>query len=186
MTRMTRMSDHDRIEVRPAMAGELDRIGEITVAAYRADHQWLLSVDHGYIDELADAATRAREAELLVAVDSADRPVGTVTVVRPGTPQAEVSRPGELEFRMLAVDPPARGRGVGKLLTAAVLDRARDTGASRVVLCTLPDNEPAQQLYRRLGFRRIPERDWRATEELTLIAYGIEVGADVDAGAGGR
>ena len=54
----------------------------------------------------------------------------------------------------IVVDPASRGRGVGRLLLAAVLDFLRSHDAPRVVLSTAEQNEPAQRLFASMGFRR--------------------------------
>lgn len=155
--------------VRAAWPEELPSIGALTVAAYQADG--LLDADPEYGHELSDAARRAEHAELLVAVDADGELLGSVTVVRPGSAFAEISRDGELEFRMLSTTPAARGRGIGEALTRAVLDRARELGARRVVLCSLDAMEAAHRLYARLGFTRLPERDWQPVPGLWLRAF---------------
>ena len=67
------------IVVRPAREDEWTAAGAITVAAYQADRH-IDSHTGGYADTLVDARTRAREAELLVAVDAENTVLGTVTV----------------------------------------------------------------------------------------------------------
>ena len=161
------------VTVRPARYDEIGQAGALTVAAYLADGY--IQAHDGYGAVLADAGSRARDAELLVAVDTSDRVVGTVTVTEPGTPYAEVSVPGELEFRMLGVDPAARGRGIGELLIRKVLNRARRRGDRRVVLCSAEAMHVAHRLYRRLGFSRLPERDWPSTPGVQLLAFGLEL-----------
>ena len=47
-----------------------------------------------------------------------------------------------------------RRRGVGRLLLEATLRDLRSAGAPRVVLSDRRENEPAQRLFARLGFRR--------------------------------
>jgi ribosomal protein S18 acetylase RimI-like enzyme len=122
--------------------GELAAVGELTVAAYRADG-YLRGDDDFYVTHLRAAADRARQATLVVAVDeSSSQVLGTVTYCRAGTPWAEVCEPGEAEFRMLAVDPAARGRGVGRRLTEWCIDRARADGASALVLSSLTVMRP--------------------------------------------
>lgn len=149
-------------------------VGQLTVWAYR--HDGHVGTDGGgYAATLADTESRHRMAEVLVAVDGAGEVLGTVTVVPPGTPFAEISRPDELEFRMLAVAPPARRRGVGELLVRAVLDRARDRGVCRVVLCSSVGMASAHRLYERLGFLRLPERDWRPVATVHLVAYARDL-----------
>ena len=166
------MSD---LVIRTARADELEAVGDLTLRAYVADGYFVEGVARPYQAHLADARSRAEQAELLVAVDSDDVLLGTVTIALPGTPYAEVSREGELEFRMLAVDPLARNRGVGGALIQAVLDRARERGFSRVVLCTQDTMLGVRGIYERLGFQRIPERDWDPLPDVNLVAYGLEL-----------
>lgn len=161
------------IEVRAARAGELTAVGELTVQAYLADGA--MSAGDTYTEQLRDAAGRARHADLLVAVGGDGRLLGTVTVCEPGTPWAEVSRPGEVEFRMLAVASDARGRGVGELLTRAVLDQAAERGAHRVVLCSSGYMHVAHRLYARLGFTRMPARDWQPSPNVRLWAFALDL-----------
>ncbi|PRY42799.1 GNAT family N-acetyltransferase [Umezawaea tangerina] len=160
--------------VRAAHEHEWEAAGKITVAAYLADG-YIDNHAGGYADQLGDGAARAREAELLVAVDVEDSLLGTVTVVRPGTRWSEVSKPGELEFRMLAVDSAARGRGVGEALVRAVITRARELGVGRVVMSSSEVMSSAHRLYGRLGFQRIPERDWQPVPELKLLAFAFSL-----------
>ncbi|MEM9042107.1 MAG: GNAT family N-acetyltransferase [Actinomycetota bacterium] len=52
----------------------------------------------------------------------------------------------------VVVDDAARGRGVGRLLNEAALDRARSRGAKNVSLTSRPSREAANRLYQRIGF----------------------------------
>lgn len=158
------------LTVRRARPDELDRVGRLTVEAYVADGY--ANPAGSYAAVLVDAARRARDAELLVAVDRDGTLLGTVTVCPPGSPMVELSRPGELEFRMLAVALDARRRGVGEALVNAVLRRATEIGARRVVLCSAEEMRVAHRLYARLGFIRLPERDWQPVPGVTLLAFG--------------
>ena len=51
------------------------------------------------------------------------------------------------------VDEHARGQGVGEQLVREALGRLTEKGAPRVVLMTALQNEAAQRLFKRLGFR---------------------------------
>jgi ribosomal protein S18 acetylase RimI-like enzyme len=76
---------------------------------------------------------------------------------------------------MLAVDPSARGSGVGEALVHACLDRAGVAGDQRLVLSTLDRMTAAARLYARLGFRADPVRDWSPVVGVLLRAYGRPV-----------
>jgi GNAT superfamily N-acetyltransferase len=156
--------------IRAALPAELARVGELTVAAYAADGY--LDGTEDYSDELRDAARRAELATLLVAVDEpSGQLLGTATFCLAGTPYAEVSRPGEAEFRMLAVAEEARGQGVGAALVRSCIVRARGDGSTALALCSLKEMTPAHRIYQRMGFVRAPERDWEPLPGLTLVAF---------------
>jgi ribosomal protein S18 acetylase RimI-like enzyme len=54
----------------------------------------------------------------------------------------------------IVVDPAQRGQGVGGMLLTATLAALEARGAPRVVLSTAEQNEVAQRLFARMGFRR--------------------------------
>ena len=59
---------------------------------------------------------------------------------------------GEAELIAMWVAPEARGRGVGAALVRAVVDQAREAGATRVLLDVVQENESAVALYSTCGF----------------------------------
>jgi ribosomal protein S18 acetylase RimI-like enzyme len=54
----------------------------------------------------------------------------------------------------IVVEPAHRGQGIGKQLLDATIKALADKGAPRVLLSTAEQNEPAQRLFERAGFRR--------------------------------
>lgn len=160
------------VTVRRASAEEVPLAGELTYQAYLDGG--FTTADDPYAAHLADAAPRFGGAELLVAVDADGSVLGTVTVAPPGSSMINLAGPDELEFRMLAVSPAARGRGVGEALVRAVLDRAGELGLPAVVLSSQPDMAAAHRLYRRFGFRRTPDRDWSPVPGETLVTFRLE------------
>jgi ribosomal protein S18 acetylase RimI-like enzyme len=162
------------IVVRAAAPADFAAVGRLSVTAYRADGQ--LTPGSRYEDALADAAHRATEGELLVAEDeTTGQVVGAVLFVVAGSRYAELAGPGEAEFRMLAVDPAAQGRGVGEALVRACLDRARRLGCRAVVICTRDRAAAARRLYTRLGFVRTPGRDWSPLPDVDLLALRLDL-----------
>lgn len=163
--------------VRTALVDELDAVGRLTVRAYA---RYVPSTSP-YNRRLADAADRAANASLLVAVGEASPELlGTATLVLGDGPYAELAGPGEAELRMLAVDPAARRRGVGAALVQAVLDRASAGGARHVLLSTMPAMHDAQRLYRRFGFNRAPDLDHRPVPGVELLAFTLELSPPPD------
>ncbi|WP_330264532.1 GNAT family N-acetyltransferase [Streptomyces griseorubiginosus] len=163
------------IVIRPADPTDYAPLGEITARAYLNDG--LLAFgdeDDWYLTELKDVAKRAAHAEVLVAVSGSEL-LGGVTYVPDGGPLSEIARPGEAEIRMLAVAHEARGRGVGRALVQACIDRASAAGTD-LVLCTQPTMHTAHRIYEGLGFTRAPERDWHPVPEspdFTLLTYEL-------------
>lgn len=163
-------------EIRIARPEEYDAVAELTARVYLDDH--LVPADSPYVAELRDVASRAKETDVMVAVDSGTGQVlGSVAFVLPGSVYAELAGEREAEFRMLVVDRPARGRGVGGALVRACVTRARAVGATTLRLSTQHNMTAAHRLYERLDFRRTPERDWSPLPGVTLLAYALDLGA---------
>ena len=162
-----------RLEIRPARPEELEAAGQVVVRAYQADGYQV----GGYARTLADAADRARDAEVAVAVD-AGMVVGSVTFALAGSRWAELARPGEAEFRMLGVDPDHRGRGVGRALVECCLDLARRSGSTALVLCSMAEMTTAHRLYDLLGFERRPDLDWEPEPGTLLLGFHRRLTAD--------
>ena len=159
------------MEIRRAAADDLEAVGRLTVAAYAPYLD--ATPDTGYVDHLRDAARRDREAELWVAVDGDDVVLGSVTSCPEGSPWRELSEPGEGEFRMLAVDPAAQGRGVGRALVEHVVAAFRADGSRGVVLCSMGSMTSAHRVYERVGFTRAPELDWSPVSGVDLVAFHL-------------
>ena len=155
------------MEVRRIRPSEHAAAGEVCVAAYEP---YLLGAEDLYRERLRDVARRDAEAEVWVAV-AEDRLLGCVTHCPPGSAWREVAREAEGEFRMLAVHPRARGRGVGTTLSRLCEDLARAHGASAMVLSSLAEMAGAHRIYARLGYVRDEGRDWSPAPGVHLLAF---------------
>jgi GNAT superfamily N-acetyltransferase len=159
-------------------------LGDLTVRAYQALPGHALSP--GYAAVLADVAGRARQAEVLVVRDGDGSLLGGVTYAADeASPHAELEGAEAAAFRLLAVDPSAQGRGVGRVMVQACIDRARRDGKRRLTLMTTGSMDAAHHLYGRLGFRRTPESDMIVEDGLRLMAFELDLKevADGDGGA---
>lgn len=160
------------VEIRTARTEEFATVGALTVEVYVGEGH--VDAESPYVAELFDTATRSAAAEVLVAVRDGEV-LGSLTIARYGTDYAAIARPGELEFRMLAVAKRARGAGVGTALVNRVIDTAHAEGLSAVVLTTMPSMPEARRIYERLGFAGVPERDWRTATGLPLTVMRLAV-----------
>jgi GNAT superfamily N-acetyltransferase len=125
-----------------------------------------------YQVSMADAAGRAADGGVLLVAVEDGRVLGTVTLYL--ADGSEQWRPGDAMFRFLAVDPAARGRGVGRALFRACLERARAAGKRRMALHTTEWMTTARAMYERAGFSREPEGDARLPG-LHILAYAADL-----------
>lgn len=156
------------IAVHLASRAEAVAAGELTRTVYVGGG--FVSESDDYVHRLLDGTSRAEDAELWVATDEG-RLLGCVAFCIEGSPWRELAGPGEGEFRMLAVSPEARGRGVGEALVQRCIERARELGFDSIVLSTMDRMANAHRLYRRLGFERMPEKDWSPVNDVSLLAF---------------
>lgn len=99
---------------------------------------------------LSDPETHilAGGGKVLFAVDGNDRVLGTVALLH--------DRGGIYELTKMAVEPAARGRGIGRLLMTGALDAWRRLGGSELFLESSSKLAPALALYESIGFRHRP------------------------------
>lgn len=158
--------------LRRARAEEYAAVGAVTLAAYEP---FLTDAEDHYREQLADVGRRDREAEVWVAAADDGGILGNVTICPSGSSWREISRDDEGELRMLAVAPQAQGRGVGLALAELVVARFRTEGAGAIALSSLASMNGAHRIYDRLGFHRVPERDWSPAPGVHLLAFRKEL-----------
>ncbi len=158
--------------VRPALAQELSQAGALVARAYVDDE--LLPPDDPYLRVLQDAAGRARDSVVLVAVEPGVL-LGSVTWCPPSSSHREIASADEGEFRSLGVAAEGRRRGVGELLVRECIERARREQLSALTISTAASMLAAHRLYERLGFARVPDKDWSPVRDLCLLAYRLDL-----------
>lgn len=167
--------------IREARPDEYPAIGELRVTAYQA--LGLLPEGSDYVDTLRGFGF-GTDCTVLVATDETQTEtqtdtgtgiLGTITI-EPWEPSSELAKDDtEADIRAFAVAPQGQGRGVGRSLLQAVIERAGKRGLHRLRLCTNPVMASAQHLYETSGFSRTPDLDWSPGPGLTLRAYELDL-----------
>ena len=149
---------HDRLRPRPVTPDDVPALAALNDAAVPA-------VNALGADGLA-AHVPGRVVALVVPDDDGV-PLAFLLAVAPGADYASENyrwfsahRPGSLYVDRIVVAPHAHGRGLGRLLYDAVLDRARQLGL-REVTCEVnlePPNPGSLAFHGRLGFVRVGEQ----------------------------
>ena len=159
------------IRIREARAEELGEVENLVKAAYR-EFQPLMPAAawNRWMDNIRETIN-APDGVLLVAGDQG-RIQGAVKFY-PDAGQAHQGEwpAGAASIRLLAVSPANRGRGYGRLLTQACLDRARELSIPTIFLFTGTFMTAARQLYEKLGFQRAPDFD----RDPGPIAYRLDL-----------
>ena len=166
--------------VRSARDSDMEPARTVLRSAYMEYKDWFPAENwEPYLADILDLEGRADASELLVA-ELDGRVVGCVSYFPPG---AKTSYPTDSfsehwpapwsAFRLLAVDPSARGAGVGRRLTDACIERAREQRAPALGLHTTAPMSVARAMYERMGFEREPRYDFRPGPTVLVEAYRL-------------
>lgn len=142
------------IEIRRVVRNDADALRKVRLAAL-ADAPSAFGSTYADEVERPPQMWEERAATSEVGVDGAtffavdgDEVVGLVAGFR--DPDRE--RESDIELVSMWVAPSHRRSGASRLLVDAVIDWAEGVGAERVLLWVTRGNEPAERLYRSLGF----------------------------------
>ena len=140
----------------PADAPALGRLGKLLVQLhYDFDHKRFLAptprTEEGYGFFLGSQLSD-KDTIVLVAEENGEV-IGFTYATIEGHDWMSLRGPAGA-LHDIAVDPAHRGKGVGEKLLGAALEALKALGAPRVVLSTAYQNETAQRLVERAGFRR--------------------------------
>ncbi len=134
-----------------------DDVDELTVAFERLVPQLSKSNPPPSSDAVADLLASPATTQF-VARDDSGAIVGVSTLA---TFRIPTGRRAWIED--VIVDESVNGQGIGRRLTEAMLERARELGCSTVDLTSRPSREAANHLYRKLGFEQRDTNVYRFT-----------------------
>jgi len=166
-------------KIRNAKPNEFEEIGKLMVKVYSQLEGFPNESEQpDYYNMLANIGelTKKPNTELLVAVSSGGKIGGAVVYFSDmkfygsgGTATKEQNASG---FRLLAVDPSARGQGIGKLLSIECIRKAKEHQNSQVVIHTTKAMQVAWKMYENLGFKRSKDLDFMQ-EKLPVFGFRL-------------
>jgi len=155
------------ITIRKARPEEHGPIGQLMIQVYsRLEGFPRPEEQPDYYNTLANVGlfTQKPGVELLVAETKENPLAGAVVFFGDmqyygsgGTAPQETNAAG---FRLLAVSPQAQGQGIGKQLTLACLQKAKELNLSQVIIHTTKAMQTAWDMYERIGFQRSEDLDF--------------------------
>jgi ribosomal protein S18 acetylase RimI-like enzyme len=165
--------------VRQAMPDEFEEIGKMMCRVYSQLEGFPTATEQpDYYNMLLHIGelTKRPHTELLVAVSLEGEMAGAVVYISNmqfygsgGTVTQEQNASG---FRILAVDPQFRGRGIGKLLTNECIRKAQENRHAQVVIHSTKAMQVAWKMYEKLGFNRSEDLDFMQGE---LPVFGFRL-----------
>ena len=172
------MTDQKYI-IREANLNEFSKIGALMVTVYSQLEGFPGPKESPtYYNKLKNVGelTNDPKVKLLVAVSSNGDIGGSVIYFgdmayygSDGTATKEKNAAG---FRLLAVDPATRGKGLGKLLTKACIDLAKEQKQEQIVIHSTKAMQIAWGMYEKLGFKRSEDLDFKKGG---LTIYGFRL-----------
>jgi GNAT superfamily N-acetyltransferase len=114
--------------------------------------------------------------ELLVAISCEEKILGGVVYFSDmqyyGSGGIATKEQNASGFRLLAVDPLTRGKGIGKLLINECLRKAKDNMHNQVIIHSTMAMQIAWKMYEDLGFKRSEDLDFMQGE---LPVFGFRL-----------
>lgn len=154
--------------VRNARPQEFQVIGRLMVDVYSRLEGFPQQPEYFAMLENIGEITKRPHTELVIAVSTEGKIHGAVVYFSDmssygsgGSATAEKNASG---FRLLAVAPEARGRGIGRLLTEACIEKGRNDGNQQLIIHSTEFMKIAWKMYERMGFKRSEELDFMQGE----------------------
>ena len=170
-------AEADTVVIRDAHPDEMNVVLDLTLAAYDEFGSTMPAINwRGLSRNIVRTLNDPGQAEVIVAEMGAEL-VGSVLLF-PGDIDAYGSNSegaGIPEFRLLAVKPSARGKGIGSMLMEECIRRARLSGAAVLGLHTGDSMVVALPMYERRGFVRKPEFDFDVPDGELVKAYRLDL-----------
>ena len=144
--------------IRKATEKDIPRLGTLLRQVCLVHHNGrpdLFNVGRKYTDEELKTLLADADRPVLVAVDEADEALGyCFCAYQQPAPGGALKEVKTLYIDDLCVDETIRGKGIGRILYAAALDMARESGCYNVTLNVWSCNPTAMRFYESLGMKQ--------------------------------
>lgn len=161
------------ITIRPARPEEHDSAADIAVSAFSKLGALVSPEERRGLAERVRATTTDPGPGIVIVAVQGDRVVGSLVYNSSGAGQHPLFPEGWAFIRSVGVDDAFTGRGIGRRLVSACIDRAHAEGAKWLGLYAADANTIAVRLYRDMGFREM--RDAPPYWGLTYRVYGLRL-----------
>ena len=165
--------------IRNAQPDEFLNIGKLMVQVYSQLEGFPKEADQpDYYKMLANVGelTFRPNTELLVAISSEHKIEGAVLYFSDmqyyGSGGSATGEKNCAGFRLLAVHPDGRGKGIGKLLVNECIRRAKEELLHQMIIHTTMAMQTAWKMYEDMGFRRSQDLDFMQGE---LPVFGFRL-----------
>ena len=172
------MTTRDDIVFRPAAPQDFDRLFEINGLSVPG-----VSAETAYALETIFSVGETR-----VAADANDRPLGFINLVAPGTMAYESPNLRWFEawqdrahlkvqyVDRIAVDPAARGLGIGERLYQCAFDLSASLDGLGCEVNSLPPNPGSHRFHQRLGFKEVGQQVFEPGKK--AVVYYVRASAN--------
>ncbi|MDR5589904.1 GNAT family N-acetyltransferase [Christiangramia sp. SM2212] len=168
---------NDNITIRTAKPSEFKNIGKLMVKVYsnlagfpsesEQPEYYKLLLNIGDL-------TKLERTELLVAISEKNEVMGAVVYFSDmgvyGSGGSATQEKNSSGFRLLAVDPKFRSKGVGRKLSLACIEKAKKDGNSQLIIHSTEFMKIAWRMYENIGFQRAEDLDFMQEK---LPVYGF-------------
>lgn len=167
----------EQIHLRDARPDERPAITSLTMAAYAEHAQVMEPAAWALLEQVLRNTLASNPPGEWIVAERAGALAGSVLLSPPvaGAYGGEVDQIDWPEVRLLAVDPAARGQGIGQALMDECVARARAAGYTTLGLHSSASLRAALRMYERMGFVRAPAYDFQPPGAELVMAFRLQL-----------
>lgn len=174
-------SPRTAFSVRNARSDEFKQVGDLLVNVYSKIEGFPTETDQPEYYKLlhnAGELARNKNTEILIAVNLEGAIGGAVVYINDmkdyGSGGIATMEKNACGFRLLAVNPDYRNKGIGKKLTLACIEKGKLAGLSEMIIHSTESMQIAWKMYEKMGFKRSADLDFMQ-EKLPVFGFRLRL-----------